>query len=162
MDPIQPEAQIAVNNPSVAPILPPTAMPIPAVAPITWHPKIIAWSAEIRIREGGHIGNRNVTNNNPGNIKGSKYTRQLGIVGHQATSVDNDNFLVFATEEDGMNALCQFLTECCQGEWLPYPKQENIVSFIQTYAQPPSNEYAIACAGAMDVPVTTAIASLLS
>ena len=156
--------QIAGGDKYAPPEVQLPSMPQPT-QPITnpsWKPKIVAWGAEIKVREGGQPQNLNMINKNPGNIKASKYTRQLGLPGHQAIGVDSLNFLVFATLDDGMNALCQFLTECCEGEWLPYPKSESILSFTKTYAQPPNNEYAIACASAMGLSVDSPLTAVLT
>jgi hypothetical protein len=62
-----------------------------------------AWATAIFHHEGGTPGDRNVRNNNPGNLK---YAGQPGAVG-----ADPQGFAIFGSVEDGWNALYRQLTK---------------------------------------------------
>lgn len=140
-------------------------LPVPPIivnppAPMTYfHPKIIVWAKEIRHQEGGKPTDLNIINNNPGNMKNTKYTASLGgRLGNRAT--DGGSFCYFNTADEGFNALCQFLTDACNNLLIGY-HNVTISQFTTTYARPPGKAYENGVAAALGVPVTTLIKTLI-
>lgn len=109
--------------------------------------------------EGGNQGDRNVFNNNPGNIKGGSFARK-------ATGVDSKGFSVFASQGDGWDALNNLITTRAQNQ-----PQWNFYDFFNYYlrgsttANPVDNQgdstaYANYVANYMGVDPNTTLGSL--
>lgn len=141
----------------------PVPQPAPTVQPVApipspFKPKIIAWGAEIRVREGGGPNDPNTLHKNPGNLKWGSFTK-----GFPYTQITAEGFLVFKNEQDGMSSLCQFLTDACEGKFAPtYDPSMSILAFTQKYAEPPTPDYAKAVAAAMGLQVNDPISKALS
>jgi uncharacterized protein YndB with AHSA1/START domain len=92
-------ASVEGNDPSTASdSLPPVLGDSNALPPSAPGPSLLdTWAQAIFNFEGGKPGDRNVRNNNPGNLK---YAGQPAAIGKDA-----EGFAVFATFEDGWNAL---------------------------------------------------------
>lgn len=129
----------------------------PAIDPPTPKPsKIEAWAKAIEKEEGMFVGSRSFRNNNPGNLKKGIYTDGLGAVDE-----DNGNFLIFTDYKAGFSALCAFLTNACEGDYLRY-KGTTLKQFTDFYANPPAgSRYAENVAKALGAPVDIPIAKLL-
>ena len=96
--------------------------------------RIENWALAIKVEEGWHPNSRSYKNQNPGNLKFSTLTKELG-----ASSVDKDNFAVFPTYEVGFKALCDFLKLACEDKLKPYHQARTLYQFTQIYALPPTN-----------------------
>lgn len=59
--------------------------------------RIKAWADAIFHHEGGNLGDRNVRNNNPGNLRGSGFAGQTGV--------DGGGFAIFGSVDAGFQAL---------------------------------------------------------
>jgi hypothetical protein len=134
-----------------------TPPPSPTVPPFTPHrSRIQEWALAIQHQEGGGIQDRNTRNRNPGNLKYTAYTQSLG-----ASDRDSGNFCIFTTYDAGFKALCQFLTDACNGKLVAYDGEETLDQFTTTYAVPPNKNYVKGVANALGVPITTQIKDLL-
>lgn len=98
-----------------------------------------------------------LSDNNPGNLKEGSFTEGFNYI-----SVTPSGFLVFRTEEDGMNALCQFLTNSATGKYAPiYTPNMSLLGYCQTYGDPPNDGYAKGIAARLGVGVSTPIRNLI-
>lgn len=143
---------------TVTPVVQPT--PTRVAPPAGFHQNIITWAKTIEIREGGQPENQNMRLNNPGNLRATSYTKSFA--GYKSETPAG--FCVFDTYQDGLNALCHFLTDACNGLLLPYPKGTTIAQFTLKYAQPPdglNSQYAESVATALRVSVDTPIDQIL-
>ena len=118
--------------------------------------KIAAWAKAIEHQEGGTPTDRNIKNNNPGNLKFTPLTQSLG-----AQKADKDNFCIFPTYLQGLNALQTFLGMACRDQLIPYQSTMTIKEFTKVYALPPNDNYALGVAKACGVDVNTQIKFLL-
>ncbi len=152
---VSPKAAESIPMPPQQPPEPVTAPPMPIVAPTL--SRIVRWANEIEIREGGHPNDPNMRNKNPGNLRYSAYTKSFkGFIG----CTPND-FCVFDTREHGHEALCQFLTDACEGKLIPYQPTMSIMSFTHKFAEPPDGQYGQAAAKAMGLLPTDPISMAL-
>lgn len=127
--------------------------PVPPVIPVS---KIQIWAKAIEKMEGYFVGSRSYKNNNPGNIKFTKYSQSLG-----ATAYDKDNFCIFPTYDAGFKALCRFLIDACENRLTPYINK-TLAEFTQIYALPPAgSKYAENVATAIGCKTTDLIKILL-
>lgn len=130
--------------------------------------RIEEWSNAIRVHEGWILpnvqypkGSRSYRNNNPGNLRYTKYTASLG----ENFGFDDKNFIRYKTYDIGFNALMQFLKDACNDELRSYKGEMNLLDFYKVYA--PSSDgnypagYAKFIAGRLGVPVETKIKALL-
>lgn len=78
----------------------------------------------IKEHEGWFEGSRSYRNNNPGNIRYTKYTASLGAIGK-----DDKNFCIFPDYFTGFNALIQFLKDAFGRKLLPYYKFNKGISY---------------------------------
>ena len=158
------EARIAsmLKSEPVAPsTIPPTPLetPNPAITegftpPATVdNPRIRIWAQAIQTREGGQPNDPNIINNNPGDIKATKYGLSLGAT----SGVSAADFCIYTTYEVGFNALCQLLCDAVNGELIGLKPAMSILTFTQVYAEPPNDEYAIAVAAALGVNISTTV-----
>lgn len=135
----------------VPPVKPTEPVPVPP-AP---HPNIQIWALAIQGQEGGKPADRNMRNNNPGNMKLSDLTRSLG-----AAHADVDGFCMFDTYEQGFKALCDFLTLACQNQLKPY-HDVSLKEFTRIYAEPPNDNYCNAVAKSLKVDPSVKISTLI-
>lgn len=77
-------------------------------------------------------GTPSYRNNNPGNMRCTNLTKELGATGC------TNNLSVFPTYEVGFNALKQFLIYACTNKLRSYKSTMNLLEFYQKYA--PSND----------------------
>lgn len=127
--------------------------------------KIMTWASAIQVQEGGAPTDRNMVNNNPGNIKATNYGMSLGkTIGSDTKGmpVGAKGFCIYDSYQTGFNALCQLLTDACEDNLLAYHPQMTLAQFTQVYACPPNGNYSKAIASALGVSVNTPIGSLLS
>jgi len=89
----------------------------------------------IKIFEGWAPGTRSYRNSNPGNIKYTSYTKDLG-----ATGRDDRNFCKFPSYEAGFKALCQFISDAAN-EKLRYYHNKDIYGFFSSYAPSSDNNH---------------------
>lgn len=109
--------------------------------------KIETWAKAIRIQEGNNAKDRNFKNCNPGNLKYTILTKELGAIGK-----DKDNFCIFKDYDAGFNALCEFLKLACDDKLLNYHSARTLRKFTKVYAQPPTgSKYAENVAKALKV-----------
>ena len=129
--------------------------PEPVKIPIK--PSLIPkWAEAIQKEEGYYSGSRSFRNKNPGNLRFSPLTKELGAMGK-----DKDNFCIFSSYEAGFKALCQFLTLAAQNQLRPYRDARTLRKFTKIYAQPTSDAYANNVAKKLGVPVDIDIGKLL-
>jgi len=140
----------------VVPAIPPPIIPVPAKEQRV--SRILPWAKAIEIEESSKPPtpqDRNIRNNNPGNLKYTAYTYELGAI-----DKDKDNFCIFQNYEDGLNALCQFLSDACNNK-LPKYKNVNLRKFTAIYAMPPNTIYADNVARLLGVTADIPIKQLL-
>lgn len=117
---------------------------------------ISEWSQASKLMEGWRPGSRSWRNHNPGNLKLGDYTRNFKYI-----SVDAQNFLQFATDADGMSALCQFLQNACEGKYSRYNPEKTLYEFYATYDVPEkAGEYSAFVIEYLKIPATTKIKDL--
>jgi len=96
-------------------------------------------------------GSRSFRNKNPGNLR---YAQQAKAIGK-----DEDNFAIFATYQDGFNALKGMILNAAKGNSKIYKPEMNLLQFFAKYA--PSFDdndtvsYAKVVAAAIDVDAVT-------
>ena len=112
----------------------------------------LKWAKAIEKQEGGRPGDRNIRNNNPGNLKYTPYTAWLG-----ATKHDDGNFSIFPTYSVGLEALCKFLKAAVSDQLISYRGEMTLLAFTKIYAEPPTNDYANNVAIALGVSPLTKI-----
>lgn len=130
----------------------------------TFGPTIVKWAQAIQIQEGGKITDRNMLNNNPGNIKATSYGMSLGATkgtDMKGIPAGQKGFCIYETYEIGLSALCQLLTDACNDELIAYKPTMTLAQFTTVYALPPNGDYANGIATALGVPVTTPIEAFL-
>jgi len=88
------------------------------------------WAEAIKIHEGWYPGSRSYRQNNPGNLRYSKF--QTGTDG---------GFSVFATYDDGFKALVYQLKLAVTGSSAVYKPTMTLLEFFQTYAPSSDNNY---------------------
>lgn len=119
--------------------------------------KIGFWANAIKEMEGWFEGSRSFRNNNPGNLK---YAGQRNTIG-----LDNNGFAIFATYEDGWNALVHQLTIAADGRSAVYNPEMTLLEFFKVYAPASDNNhpenYAKFVADKIGVKVGTKIKDLL-
>lgn len=74
--------------------------------------------------------------NNPGNLKYSPLIATWG-----ATKAKNSDFAQFTKYEQGMTALCNFLTLGCRDQLIPYHNARTIKEFTLVYTDHPKPEF---------------------
>lgn len=155
--PMPPQEQplTAIKSPS-ATLQQAQPSPVPPQPKSAFTPQIILWAKTIQIREGGHPYDPNMKNNNPGNIRATKYGRSLGAI----SGISPDGFCVYRTYDIGFHALCQLLEDACNGELVLLKNTMSILQFTKVYAEPPNDDYALAVAQALGVPVETQIKNI--
>lgn len=126
---------------------------------------IIKWAQAIQRQEGTGETARNVRDNNPGNLRATSYALSLG----KTTSVDSlgvtdggKGFCIYESYAIGFDALCTLLTDACLGDLIAFKPNMSLLQFTQVYAEPPNENYALAVAAAIGVPVTMPIVNLLA
>ena len=88
--------------------------------------RIVEWAKAIETYEGYFEGSRSWRNKNPGNLR---------FVGQpKAIGKDDKNFCIFATYQDGFNALTQMLTNACTGKSKTYKPDMSLLDFFSLYA----------------------------
>lgn len=83
----------------------------------------------IKEHEGYFPGSRSFRNKNPGNLKYTSYTAELG-----ATGKDQDNFCRFASIEQGTKALIQLIRDAKNGLLKAYKPEMTITQFFEVFA----------------------------
>lgn len=118
------------------------------------------WAQAIQRHEGWFPGSRSFRNNNPGNLKFTRYTATLGAFGK-----DDRNFCMFGDYESGLTALKTLLTDAATDQLLSYKGSMTLVEFYERYAPSEDDnnprQYAEAVAKYIGVPVTTQIKNLV-
>jgi hypothetical protein len=92
------------------------------------NPSINDMAEAIKIHEGWYKGSRSWRNKNPGNLR--KSMRQIGTDG---------GFAVFATEQDGMNALCEMIKNARDGKSKIYKSTDTLREYFSKYAPDSDN-----------------------
>ena len=90
--------------------------------------RLNAWALAIQQYEGYYQGSASFRNNNPGNLKYTRYTESLG-----ATASSQNGFAIFPTYQVGFSALKQFLKDASSGV-LPAYKGVTIIGFFEKYS----------------------------
>lgn len=123
--------------------------------PMTY-PKIKAWADAIAKFEGA-----DASLNNPGDLKLSTLTASWGGTrGFQAA--DGGWIAKFATEEQGMTALYDFLVLGAEDELLAFHGSRTLYEFMRVYAGNPSQQYIQGIAGELKVPPATDVSTFLT
>ena len=91
------------------------------------------WAEAIKTYEGWFVGSRSYRNNNPGNIRYSKY--QIGQ--------DSGNFSIFKSYDDGWKALIFQLQISVDGRSKYYHPDMNLVDFFKVYAPSSDNNHPV-------------------
>jgi hypothetical protein len=137
------------------PDLPPEPGPEKVPAPIP----VKNFALAIQRYEGYYAGSVSFVNHNPGNMKYTDLTRDLG-----ALRADSRGFCVFASYADGLWALCRFITLAKQNKLKSY-KNCTVRSFIASYApkgdKNDPERYARTVAGWLGVSPDALLATLL-
>lgn len=126
--------------------------------------KIILWAKTIQDQEGGKPTDRNMVDNNPGNIRATTYAQSLGhvtAIDYHGVTDGGKGFCIYESYQIGFDALCELLTDACMGDLIAFRPSMNIAQFTEVYAMPPNANYANAVATALGVPVETPISNLL-
>lgn len=129
-----------------------------AAAMVLFKPKIVTWARAIQEQESSKpelFTDRNVVNDNPGNLKKTSYTTSLG-----ATKADEGNFCIFPNYATGFMALCHFLNTAASNELYAY-HNATLRSFTETYAQPPNDGYLNGVAADLGVSPDVLISTLI-
>lgn len=79
--------------------------------------------------EGWNTTSRSFRNKNPGNLKYTSLTKELGAV-----SCDVNNYAIFKNEESGYNALNYFVRLACENKLKDYKSNMTIWQFFIVYA----------------------------
>ena len=133
-------------QPKPEPVIPiDDVLPEPAPPRVS---RIPAFAEAIKTFEGWFPGSKSFTNHNPGNIKNPDGT-----------------FMKFATDEDGMAYLCNYLTRACTGQHKAYKPDFTLKQFFSVYAPAEDNNspdrYASFVANRLNVSVLTEIKHFL-
>ncbi len=115
---------------------------------------LVKFCQAIQEFEGYYPGSRSFRNCNPGNIKMSSYTKELGAIG-----ADKDNFAIFKIYEDGFNALKQFVKDAGSDKLKLY-HDCTIKSFFEVYSDN-SLAYANFVAKKLNVNINEKVGSLI-
>lgn len=142
-----------------------------AFSEITTKPMLEQWAKAIEKHEGFYLpgtkspnypsGSRSYRNNNPGNLRFTKYTASLGA----NDGYDNKNFIRYKSYAIGFNALKQFLKDAATDQLMAYKGEMTLLEFYSVYA--PSTDgnypkgYATAVATDLKVGIDTKIKTLL-
>ena len=118
--------------------------------------KIIEWAEGIKIEEGWGSNSRSMRNLNPGNLKFSELTKELGAI-----RFDADNFAIFPTYAIGFSALCEFLVLACEDKLKAYHNARTLRLFTRIYALPPNDNYCLGVAKKLGVSPDILIKELL-
>ena len=111
----------------------------------------------IQKQEGWFPGSRSYRNKNPGNLKWSGLTKELGAI-----EKDKDFFCIFPGYVKGFTALCDFLKLACEDKLKPYRQARTLKRFCEVYANPPPNNgYATGIARDLNIELDTDIKTLL-
>lgn len=102
----------------------------PAVTPIQPRTTLERWAEAIKEFEGWYPGSRSYRQNNPGNLRWSKY--QSGT---------KNNFSVFPDYETGWKALLFQLRIATDGRSSVYTPNDTLLQFFSTYAPSTDNNY---------------------
>lgn len=125
---------VPVKPPTVAPqpVVEPPVAPTPVQEPTKPDTATLLGLMILAIRdfEGWYPGSRSYKNKNPGNLR---YAGQAKAIGK-----DDKNFAVFATIEDGTNALKNLILNAAKGLSQSYKPEMTLTKFFGTYA--PSND----------------------
>ena len=103
--------------------------------------------------EGWSVGSKSYRNNNPGNLK---YTGQTGEIGK-----DTDGEAIFDSYQSGWNALIRQIEMAFTGESAIYSITDNFYTFFSKYAEGNSQQYAEYVASYVGVSPQTTFAELL-
>lgn len=114
----------------------------------------------IQEHEGYFQGSRSFRNKNPGNLKFTPYTKQLGAI-----TSDPDGFARFANIAQGIKALIQLITDAKNGLLKSYKPDMTLLQFFEVYAPDSdgnnSKSYAKRIAAKIGVNPNTQIKKLL-
>lgn len=148
-----------LNEPKKAETVIPIDLELPPPAKESLKDLVIEMAEAIRGYEGWYPGSRSYRNFNPGNLKNTSYTRELG-----ATGSDEKGFCIFPSYETGFNALCQFIRDAGRNKLKAY-HDCSLYSFFQSYAPGRDgnipSDYAEYVAKKINVSPTQKVASLL-
>lgn len=142
-------------------IVPDEVLPPPAVKddfnPPPNSSRVPDFARAIQKQEGWFPGSRSYRNKNPGNLKWSGLTKELGAI-----EKDKDFFCIFPGYVKGFTALCDFLKLACEDKLKPYRQARTLKRFCEVYANPPPNNgYATGIARDLNIELDTDIKTLL-
>ena len=113
----------------------------------------------IKTHEGWFTSSRSFRNSNPGNLRYTELTKQLG-----ATGKDAQNFCIFPSVAIGTEALKNFIKLAAENKLKAY-KQCNVLTFFETYAPSSDNNnylaYARVVAKAVGVPISARLSDII-
>lgn len=127
---------------------------------------ITLFADAIQEYEGWYKGSRSYRNNNPGNLRWAS----------NQTGTDSSGFAIFATYEEGYNALVSLITRAAQGKVQAYNKHAveegfvdstkmSITNFFEVYSPTSDSnipdKYAIFVSNKIGVPATTKLETLV-
>ena len=92
---------------------------------------ITKFAEAIKTHEGWFAGSRSQRNHNPGNLKFANQEKAIGK--------DNDNFAIFAKDEDGYEALMHQIIIAIDGRSKVYNPEMTILQFFERYAPSADN-----------------------
>lgn len=139
--------------PKPTPIVMAPPLPSPTENPLK-ETKIEKWAKAISKWEGDTQGT------NPGNLKYSSLTASWGAKkGRKA--LDGGNFCIFPSYQEGMLALCNFLTLGCKDQLRAFHKARTLESFMKVYAGNPPRNYIEGVRKELGVPLETPIENFL-
>lgn len=114
------------------------------------------WAAAIAKWEGAPAAS-----NNPGNLKFTSLTAGWGA-SKGRPAADGGSFAQFATPDDGMAALQNFLTLGAQNQLAAFHSARTLESFMTVYAGNPGTGYLNGVAADLGVPLSTPVESFLA
>ena len=117
----------------------------PSIVPI-FPLMIVKWATSIAIWEGAKP-----ESHNPGNLKYGSLTASWGATKGRV-ALDGGFFCQFATEQQGHNALCNFLILGCEDQLKSFHKARTLETFMNIYAGNPPKGYINGIVKMMDVP----------
>jgi len=103
--------------------------------PETYSAEIDDLALAIRSCEGWREGTRSWRNNNPGNLKYTALTKELGAINQ-----DNGGFCIFSSPANGLKALCDFLKLARDNKLKMYRGQMSLSEFVRVYVADANNE----------------------
>lgn len=121
-----------------------------------FHPMIVKWAGAITHGEGA-----SPSSNNPGNLKFSTLTKSWGATQGRAAS-DGGFLCQFSNPQQGLNALCDFLTLGAEDLLVAFHQARTLREFTVVYAGNPPEGYIETIIEIVGVPGDTIISTFIN